>query len=438
VATAEDRIVHAEPTKRFFVEMLVRDIDLKPAISDLVDNTVDGARRIRPDGQFGGLAVRIVTTATEFRIEDNCGGIPVDIARNYAFRFGRAEGMEPTKHSIGQFGVGMKRALFKIGSKFSVASRSADDVFRVDVDVPSWVANPAWQFEFSELRPRSDGDDHPGTIITVSSLHPETSEDLCSDHFISELCSDLKRQHQDSLAKGLVITVNGAPISGGALEFLVSESIQPARIQYTMDEESDAPLTVIMYAGISNSVPRDAGWYVYCNGRLVLGADQTLVTGWGEADEARIPKYHNQFARFRGYAFFDCDDANKLPWTTTKTGVNQGSPVYKRARLEILTIMRPVIDFLNELDREKDSPPEDQSPLEAILGAAGMEPVASTSHRDRFSLPVRPKQPPKPRQISIQYKRDIDERVKEILGLSSAVDVGQRTFEYFFERECEE
>lgn len=436
----DERIVRAEPTKRFFVEMLVRDIDLKPAISDLIDNTIDGARRIRTGSDFKGLAVRIVASGDEFRIEDNCGGIPLEVARRYAFRFGRAKEMEPTKHSIGQFGVGMKRALFKIGTHFTVRSRSGADVFSVDVDVTSWLTHDRWEFEFDELRLRTDGDDVDGTSIHVSALHPGIAEDLASEHFISELCSDIKRQHQDSLAKGLVITVNGAPISGGALEFLESDDILPARTVYAMDEDTTAQLSVTLYAGISTSAPREAGWYVYCNGRLILGADQTLVTGWGEADEARIPKYHNQYARFRGYAFFDCDDANKLPWTTTKTGVNQGSAVYKRARLEMVAIMRPVIDFLNELDREKDSPPEDQTPLEEIVSKAALRSVSDVNHRQRFTLPERKRQRTKTPQTSIQYKRDVREVdiAKDVLGVTSAVEVGHRTFDYFYERECEE
>jgi hypothetical protein len=38
-------LVSASPAKRFFVEMLIRDIDLKDSILDLLDNRVDGAIR---------------------------------------------------------------------------------------------------------------------------------------------------------------------------------------------------------------------------------------------------------------------------------------------------------------------------------------------------------------------------------------------------------
>ena len=53
-----DRI-DARPTKQFFITMLVRDIELIRAIIDLVDNCVDGARRMRPAGTFDGLFVHV-------------------------------------------------------------------------------------------------------------------------------------------------------------------------------------------------------------------------------------------------------------------------------------------------------------------------------------------------------------------------------------------
>ena len=68
------------PTKQLFVSTLVKDISLARAILDLVDNCVDGAIRLRGDGNFNGLWVRINVTADAFEVHDNCGGIPLEIA----------------------------------------------------------------------------------------------------------------------------------------------------------------------------------------------------------------------------------------------------------------------------------------------------------------------------------------------------------------------
>ena len=106
--------INASPTKEFFIYMLTRDIPLTRAVLDLVDNSVDGARKMRQAGDFNGLWVRIELDGVHFKIADNCGGIPVDIARNYAFRFGRPKDAPAVPGSVGQFGVGMKRTFFKL------------------------------------------------------------------------------------------------------------------------------------------------------------------------------------------------------------------------------------------------------------------------------------------------------------------------------------
>lgn len=143
----DSKKIEAHPTKDLFISMLVKDIGLIRAIVDLVDNSVDGAKRAQDDEDYSNLWVRIEATRDRFRVADNCGGIPVDIARNYAFRFGRVANTPKTEHSVGQFGVGMKRALFKIGRWFKVESTTADSKFAVEVDVDEWSKDEDdWSF----------------------------------------------------------------------------------------------------------------------------------------------------------------------------------------------------------------------------------------------------------------------------------------------------
>ena len=129
--------INTMPTKAFFVEMLVRDILLERAILDLVDNSVDGAKRLRPASpmNFDKLVVTIEMGANQFKISDNCGGFDINTATSYAFRFGRPAEADQTPYSIGQFGVGMKRALFKFGHWFSVKSATATERWAIEVDV---------------------------------------------------------------------------------------------------------------------------------------------------------------------------------------------------------------------------------------------------------------------------------------------------------------
>ena len=110
--------INAMPTKRFFVDMFVRDIPLEQAVLDLVDNCIDGAKRVRStSSSLEKYKVEVKLGSEEFSITDNCGGFDRTIAKEYAFRFGRPSGHESSNNSIGKFGVGMKRALFKFGIK---------------------------------------------------------------------------------------------------------------------------------------------------------------------------------------------------------------------------------------------------------------------------------------------------------------------------------
>lgn len=434
--------IEAAPTKDFFIEMLVKDIPLTRAIIDLVDNCVDGALNLRENGDFDGLWVRIEVEEDRFRIADNCGGIPVDMARHYAFRFGRPEGVQLTPRSIGQFGVGMKRAFFKLGREFRVESTTETSHFVVEEDVDKWKKEAKWEFEFKELEEdlTEIPSDQRGTTIAVTLLHESVSDSFRLDNFRTRLTLELEAAHQFSMNQGLAITLNGIPLQIRHLELLHSDQLKPAHRERIFAEQSPSPVTVKIYAGISESKPSDAGWHLFCNGRMVLEADQTNTTGWGEGDGKVIPKYHNQFARFRGYTFFDSDDARLLPWNTTKTGVDADSPRFRAVRLEMIEVMRPVIDFLNKLDAEKDKEETDDKPLEAAVRAAKVAKVSEVSTHTRFLAP-KPAPSPRPARTGrIQYSKPLDEidRVKRALKVRSFKAVGEKTFEYFLEMECED
>lgn len=436
-------IIDASPTKDFFIEMLVKDIPLVRSIIDLVDNCSDGAFRLRGNGNFDGLWVRIELAEDRFRIADNCGGIQVDIARRYAFRFGRPEDMQPTLGSIGLFGVGMKRAFFKLGREFRVESTTHASHFVVEVDVDRWKERKEWQFEFQDLQealPEAPPPDQQGTIITVTSLHKSVSESFGLENFRTRLTRKLEAAHQFSVNRGLAITLDRIPLQLRPLELLHSGQLKPAYREMTFEERIPSPVTVKIYAGISGSQPSDAGWYVFCNGRMILEADQTNTPGWGEGGGKVIPKYHNQFARFRGYVFFDSDDAGLLPWNTTKTGVDADSPRFRAVRLDMIELMRPVIDFLNKLDAEKDKEETDDKPLEAAVRGAKLAKLSEVSTHTTFLAPRPMPSPSPPRTGRIQYSKPLDEinRVKRALKVSTFKEVGEKTFEYFLRMECEE
>ena len=196
----------------------------------------------------------------------------------------------------------------------------------------------------------------------------------------------------------------------------------------------------------------DAGWYVFCNDRLLLSAERTALTGWGSPAAA----YHPQYRQFRGYVYLDADDAGLLPWNTTKTAVDCDSPVWRDVANKMKTALVSVQAALND---DKDARAQYNRQVRDAEGAGKQAPkppelivamneapeVALKSVGASTAMRV-PKKPPKQRRSDpppdikrIQYEVDLDifQRVADALDASSGSEVGRLTFDYFVDAEVE-
>lgn len=434
--------VDASPTKAFFCNVITRDLSLDQAIADLVDNCVDGAKRLRGvatgsgnENLYDGLRIELSFDKNSFCLTDNCGGIDIDTARKYAFKFGRDESFKGNPGSVGQFGVGMKRALFKMGEVFEVKTSTSQDEYTVSVDVKKWLSEIAWDFRITDHTARQVSLDQTGTTITARNLYSGVSDLLGANYFSDRVKSAIKVSQQHFIRCGLTISVNGETLISSEWQLKSGSNLSPYFKKYT-DGIEPSVLFSRIYSGIGNSSPQNAGWYVFCNGRCILAADQSNRTGWGDlpgVSSITIPKFHSQFSKFRGYAFLDSYDAERLPWNTTKTDLDFDHPEYMRLRLRIIEATRPVIDFLNQVDSEMDLPDEDRS-ISIDLDKSPLSPISRVSvpQEFRYSKPtVRG-----PVMKSISYKKP-DQEVKALqkeFGASNARDVGLKSFEYALSR----
>ncbi len=159
---------------------------------DLLDNCVDGVLRQlangkpRKDKPYDGFWAKITASPKEFSIEDNCGGIPENIAMNSAFRLGRAN-LELDKDipTVGMYGIGMKRAMFKIGRRSTVTSRHNGHAYKVEVP-PEWLDNDKdWSLKMENAKVDWN---YNGTSIVVTELYPNIAEQFSKDHvFLDDL-----------------------------------------------------------------------------------------------------------------------------------------------------------------------------------------------------------------------------------------------------------
>lgn len=392
--------IDGSPTKRFFIEILTRDISIVAAILDLVDNSIDSAKEMRPDAELDGLRVDIVADPTEFSIVDNCGGIGVANARDYVFRIGRPDGIDPAPESIGQFGVGMKRALFKIGSSFVVESTTDRDSFTVDVNTLAWMGDEkSWTLPMTVHTPPTGPS---GTTIIVNGLHPQVAEAFSSQPFLDELAEELRSRHRIAMGNGLTITLNGAELRAADSMVAISELLRPAASSFVI-ETRDGLLSVRIVVGVAPTGPNgvdedaepeeqahpaaDAGWLVFGNDRLLLANDKTRLTGWGSG-RSKIPQYHNQYARFRGFVYMTAVNAAAIPWNTMKTSVDPDSPIWEQVRTHMIATARGIITLLNQAKAERRLATDDMATptLSAIHSAIPVD--ASTFLGVQFSMSI--------------------------------------------------
>jgi len=360
----EIKSVPSHPAKSFFVSMLTRDIDLQDAILDLLDNCVDGAIRDRNKGMaekdsFKGYWARITFNEDKFVIEDNCGGIPWKIAKDYAFCLGRREGLPPTKPgTIGVVGIGMKRAIFKMGRECHVLSNHKDDAFLVTIP-PSWFGDEKWtDFHADRVKPTTK--DY-GTILEIENLTDDAKKDFGEGSgFSVNFPVMVAESYSILIEKGFEVWINKAKVKPRPVKLYFESPDKPDRrtklIRPYIYQCKKGDVEVFLAVGYRSPLKtqqeldedakgsfaaKEAGWTVVCNNRVVLSNDRTVKTGWGVPG---VPHFHNQFSCIAGIVEFRAPNTGDLPVTTTKRGIDAGKEIY-------LLVLQRMQDGLKQFTR---------------------------------------------------------------------------------------
>jgi len=439
-------IIEGRPTKKFFIDMITRDISIEDAIIDLIDNSIDGANRLRPekDSSYEGLYVKLILNRNEFIIKDNCGGFSLETAKKYAFRFGRPEEAEvELNNSIGRFGIGMKRSLFKMGRQFTVESKHKEDHFKVEVDVDKWskqtiVDNNGqqiddWNFSYIDV-PDEEELNEEGTLIKVGQLNAEFKKLFDDEHFLTDLSTDIQRILNFSLARKIKINLNGKDLIGTKVELLMSanDNIMP----YYRDGDIDG-VSYKIIAGIGvTGRPKESGWYIYCNNRLVVEADQTTITGWHMNG---LPQWAVKHAMFRGLLFLDSSETIKLPLTTTKKGIDVTSGTYQAILPLMQDAMRKINLFLNDIDKLGANANDYRMQLGESLHTCSAVQLKmydfSKQQKGRFFAPTIDKDNPvlkdDTQRISYVVSKKMAESALQHSGAKSYKELGEKTFDYY-------
>ncbi len=340
--------VDTRPSKEVVVNSLTRDIAIDACIFDLIDNSIDAARdtifklnagmdKKAPPESYENYKITIDMDGTSLRISDNCGGIPSELLKASALRFG-----EKSSHNlgIGVFGVGLNRAIFKIGKSTEIETDTGSERCHLEIKTDEYLKSADWSLPAVKMPSQGK----IGTLIKTTELSNETSHLFSDSEWVDKLRQETGIRYGKIIAKGLEIKINDEIIDSHVVElrqdspygneskfFRISnttvyiEAGQHKKHRFSAEPGYDKDAN----AGLTN----EYGWTIYCNERAIVISDKSWKTGW-------VKKFHTEFYGFVGNVYFTNPNPSELPWNTTKTDVDLNNPAYQYA----LDDMRKFVD----------------------------------------------------------------------------------------------
>jgi hypothetical protein len=255
------------------------------------------------------------------------------------------------------YGIGMKRAIFKIAKSAEVTSHHANSSVKVDY-TEKWLDpdNQEWTLPVKRL---DTSPEKLGVTITSNNLKDEIGKQFANGAFVNGLTLKVGEHFGYIIQKGFCVRINGTPVPAATLpllsaDFGSSPSIRafdfiakvdevhisvkigffrPLVREKEIDEETLAP-TSREQAGIS----------VICNDRVVLLHDRSMKTGWGDGG---VPQFHPQFRAIAGLVVLASNNPEKLPLSTTKRDLDVGSDVFLKARQACMEGIKTFTNFTN-------------------------------------------------------------------------------------------
>lgn len=308
-------------------------------VFDLIDNSIDAARdRIMARGAFpadqyglpadySGYRIDLRFSKDAFEISDDCGGIEEATLTRRAFVVGSTSSHD---YGIGWFGIGLKRALLKLGRTYTISTDTGDFAARL-----SFAAEDLGQGEGELTADVLVSSGRAGTTIRIEGLNPGARHEF-GGSWTDGVPKHLSRRYGLYVKKGLAITVEGAEIApfgpGLREEGPVPLNTQHFSLADGMEVYVDSGMhESYRIKGEDDDWRRDTeltdqyGWYFACNDRIIRSAAHDEDIGF-------TANWHPEYYGFVGWVRFVSKDAEHLPWDTKKTAIDLSSNVFQQIK----------------------------------------------------------------------------------------------------------
>jgi len=357
----------------FLEAALTQDVTTLEALFDLVDNSIDAARDVLlkentskgRDGlpeSYAGYKIHIRIDKNSVRIVDNCSGIDEITLANRALYTAKPSSHE---YGIGQYGIGLKRSLLKMGTDFALSVDNGKALCKANFNNKNIGGNLDNKVYASEYNSKN----RVKSLFSVSNLKPEISNDLHDTRWFDNAARQFSLRYGIYLIKGLEIILHNVVnsrflrVEGIAPELRTDSKFEPQRKRVNFDG-----VEVIIESGIHSDYvfPSEPGHdlsknraltdffgiYFSCNDRVIVSATTEKVYGWAA-------KWHSEYNGFVCWVRFVSKDPSKLPWNTSKTALRTDSSLFLKVRDEL----QPIADhYRSEIKKRYSNKSVDPTP----------------------------------------------------------------------------
>jgi hypothetical protein len=327
--------IDGTPKKRMFLS-IISDYDLRTGLCELVDNALD---LWMSGDRTKSLVIDIDIDADRqlISVKDNAGGVRRD-ELSVLIAPGESKN-DLAAEVIGVFGVGGKRAGIALAEHVIIKTRfEKEDTSELDI-TQEWLQTEDW-----DLPAYAIPDIAPGTTqVDMSHLRKSLrSED------IDDLRTHLGETYNWFLNQDCTIRVNKVPILPQGFEtWAFPPNYGPRFSRFDVKVGPGNKLVVEITAGLIRDRDPEKdnyGVYFYCNHRLITKEVRTRDVGYFVSGEAGVP--HTDASLCRVIVRLQ-GPAELMPWTSSKSGINYGHPVFQEIRPRLIQL----VSYFSSLSR---------------------------------------------------------------------------------------
>lgn len=302
------------PSKALFLDSLTKDINPLDCFCEFIDNSIKAS--IGSKKQYE-RQIRIYIKTKEdgsskydFEIIDNCGGFSKYEAENNIFKLGN----ERNEGKLG-YGIGMKRALFKLTDYFDIKSYTDKESFKIVMDIEKWRNEKKWTIPIDKCDEKSD---FYGVSIG-GNLKKELKKELLNKKFINQLRDKIYEKYIFIIGENFSIYLGNDKIDSNKLLNKDNLYNKPIINTYGVD------INLKIY-NLKGSRNLKSGWNFIVNGTCVERIDSCTIKEIFKEEEIKSFDVEN----FSGYVILKSEDISVLPVNTSKTSIDKSKPIYNR------------------------------------------------------------------------------------------------------------